>query len=166
MLQLVGTARKTFQDLVTALGHSALAKARESDDRHHELSTRDASAKPVAEQDPKETPAQPRSAELKVDQAPDENALGSFLANYQFGPKLHVEGDVESGMSIVPDLEKDKFYFIAGVDPPRVVRIRELNQEDILVFDTLGSHEALIAKEELTDLIEKGVWVLVSNKRA
>jgi len=108
-----------------------------------------------------EAPVNTRSAVSDEDDAPDSAALGSFAANYRIGTKLQLRRTADKKVHIVPKLEKDKFYFVAGVNPPRVIRVRELHQKAIIVFDTLQSTEATIEVRELSGLIKQGIWILV-----
>lgn len=156
MQQLISNARKAFQDLVTALDHDAIAKVRESGGGQPETRF-------VASQDPSVSPADSRPTEVSRDLTPDAKELGSFAANYRCGAKLQLASNEHEGFRIVPELEAGKFYYLAGLKPPRVIRIRELRREVILVFDTIQLHEATLTTNELADFVRKGIWVLVHD---
>jgi hypothetical protein len=143
------------------LDHDAIAKGRESADVSRESGRREHATKSDAWQDPKVTPADSQPSEVSGDRTPDANDLGSFASNYRCGRKLRLARDANEKFGVVPELELGKFYYLAGLEPPRVIRIRELQPKAILAFDTLRLHEATLATTELADLIRKGVWVLI-----
>lgn len=163
MQQLVSPARKAFQDLVTVLNNDAIAMSRQSPDVSLETPRREHATKSDALQDPKVTLAEARPNKISGDETPDADALGSFASNYRCGPKLRLARDANEKLDVASELERGKFYYLAGLEPPRVVRIRELQPKVILVFDTLRLHEATLTTNEFADLIPKGVWVLVSD---
>ena len=152
MQQLTGPVSKAFRDLVTALEQEITMDGHESagtkDDRDDDGS------------DPKTTPSTSRPAAASEDETPDLNSLGSFAANYRYGTKLHVQRGEDKKRRIKPRIEKHGFYFVAGLDPPRVVRVNELQAKAVLVFDTLRSSEVTIDANQLLRLIKQGIWTL------
>jgi hypothetical protein len=160
MRQLTAPASKALQDLITALEH-AVTVGQESPTTPIEEPANESSKQIDLATDSKEAPVIARSTVAAKDDVPDAGALGSFAANYRFGTKLQLERSADKKVHVVPKLEKDKFYFVAGVDPPRVIRVRELQQKAIIVFDTLQSTEATIDVRELSGLIKQGIWILV-----
>jgi hypothetical protein len=163
MQQLTGPASKAFQDLVTALEHAVTREGRESEEATVETTADESTGQldaPAAPPTPApELPVEPSTE--PPEQTPDADALGSFAANYRCGPKLQLRRGADNKTRIVPKLEIDKFYFLAGLEPPRVVRVRELQAKAVIVFDPHQARELLIEAQELTRLIKQGIWILV-----
>jgi hypothetical protein len=162
MRQLTGPASKAFQDLVTVLEHAVTMEGREAE--------KEAEAARSSGQRPPDSPAEERPdppepaaavAEPPLDDTPDRNLLGSFAANYRWGEKLRIVRGADNKARVTPQLEKDRFYFVAGLQPPRVVRVREVRAKAIVVFDTLDTRESLIESRQLAGLVKQGIWVLV-----
>ncbi len=170
MLQLVIPARKTFQDLMSALDHDAVVIARESSgassvkasvDHMKRPETAHFGANPVDSREDENllSPGPECSDHVK----PDESALGGFASNYECGTKLEHRDDPQAALAVEPAFEQNRFYFLAGAKPPRVIRVRNLQPNGIVVFDTLGSCEALIEKDDLIELLNAGIWLLVEH---
>lgn len=160
MRQLTAPASKALQDLITALEY-AVTDGQESPTTPIEEPASESSKQIDLATDSKEVSVLAQSTVAAKDDVPDSGALGSFAANYRFGTKLQLQRSADKKVHVVPKLEKDKFYFVAGVDPPRVIRVRELQQKAITVFDTLQSTEVKIEVRELSGLIKQGIWILV-----
>ena len=156
MQQLTGPASKAFQDLVAALEHAVSIDGRETKG--------DATLADVGEPtntDDQDTPAVGSVLDANKETTPDPDLLGRFATDYRYGPKLQLKLNSDEKAKVVPSLEKNKLYFFAGLDPPRVVRLRKLDSKAVLVFDTLHSRDSLIDSRELVELIKKGIWALV-----
>jgi hypothetical protein len=156
MQQLTGPASKAFRDLVSALEHAvameglAAADAREGTADAQPLTSQELDSKLV-----------PVPADSAADQAPtSEQALASLPGQYRYGERLQVQRGPDNKPRIVPKLEKDKLYFVAGWNPPRVVRVTQLQPKAVLVYDTVRLREAMIEARELAALIRQGVWTL------
>ncbi|MCG8648956.1 MAG: hypothetical protein MI861_03940 [Pirellulales bacterium] len=160
MRQLTGPASKAFQDLVSALEHAVSMEGRSSQDVPEEPQPA-----PVAPVAATTTPVvdQPVPEKTPEEQTPDVNLLGPFATNYHFGDKVKLRKGADNKVRLIPKLEKNKFYFLMGFHPPRVVRIRELNRDSLLVFDTHHSQELLIESHKLKSLLLSGIWALVSK---
>ena len=163
MQQLVSSAPKAFQDLVSALDHDAIAKGREPADENCESAPRNQGTQWFSVEEPNVTPAHSRQTASSDNWKPEASVLGRYAFNYQCGPKLQLTRDAEKKVGVVPKLEHGKFYFLAGLEPPRVIRIRELQPRGILVYDTHRLQETTPTTNEFADLIRKGVWVLVHD---
>jgi hypothetical protein len=161
MQQLTGPASKAFRDLVTALEHTVTMEGHESANAQREAAASEPAKQTDVAPDPEKTPATSRPTVVCEDETPDASALGSFAANYRCGPKLRLQRGGDKKARIVPKLERDKFYFVAGLDPPRVIRVKELQKKAVLVFDTLQSTEVMIEARELSGLIKQGIWILL-----
>ncbi len=159
MQQLTGPASKAFLDLVSALEHAVAMEGRETEDFKADADDR-------TDSDTVEVSNDPDGADSSVERAddtPDHNLLSSFAENYDYGARLEIRKEAGKKARIVPRLEKDQFYFFAGLDPPRVVRVRELKRQSVIVFDTRVSCELLIEADELKELIGEGIWILAAK---
>ncbi len=161
MQQLTRPASKAIQDLVSALEH-AVAMGKESPTTPVEESESEPTQQIDTADEPKENPVVGQST-VSEDDVPDSDGLGSFAAKYRIGAKLQLQRRADKKVHVVPKLEKDSFYFVAGLDPPRVIRVRELQPKAVIVFDTLLSIEARIEARELSALIKQGIWILVQK---
>lgn len=178
MQQLVGPASKSFQDLVCALEHAVSSEGRESTDEASETDRLD-SAAPNTENLPSskthDNPAAPEScgdASMNSEATathgpppaeapePDANLLGSYMTNYRFGAKLVVKKGADKVSRLVPRLEKNRFYFACGFEPPRVFRVRELQRGAVILYDTMLGKEVLLDSSELKVQIRLGIWSL------
>ncbi|MEM9644773.1 MAG: hypothetical protein AAF989_07255, partial [Planctomycetota bacterium] len=92
---------------------------------------------------------------------PDVDLLGNFANNYEFGDRLEIRRGADGKKRIQPSLQKDKFYFVSGWDPPTVIRIRDIEKKSMLVLDTRRSCEVTVDTGELMRLIRRKVWTLV-----
>ena len=173
MQQLTGPACKALQDLVAGLEYVVSMEGRTEDPP-----TSPPSETPPSQPPQPQTPAEttpPTSAEPSAgssantiaaeDDAPDLDLLDRFADNYRFGVKLEVRKGGDNRARLVPKLEKDKFYFFEGISPPRVVRIRELQPDGLLVFDTKYSIEFEIKSFQLKPMVRKGIWTLEPKTR-
>lgn len=160
MRQLIGPANKSFQDLVAALELAVTLEGRQED----EDDTKDVSQtddQPSSDQAAESVDVDSKPVESEpASETPDVNLLGRFMESYQFGDKLELKRGADKKVRINPQLEVGKFYFVSGMTPPRVVRIRELRKGSILVLDTIDSSELLIEAHELKALIVSGIWTL------
>ena len=165
MQQLTGPAIKAFRDLTLALEHaisehaiseqaiSAEGRPAEDDDE---------SGVTEAAPDKHELPETTRDTKSEGD-APDIDLLGNYATNYRFGPKLRPHQGPDGKTRVEPKIQPDKFYFLRGFEPPRVVRIREVRRQAVLVFDTDQLREVLIETSELKKLMASGIWILESK---
>jgi hypothetical protein len=163
MQQLSGPASKAFRDLVTALEYTVASEGRESSAAERDAAASEPSKETDVASDPEQALASSGPGVVSEDETPDANALGSFAANYRCGPKLQLQRDGDKKTHIVPKLKKDTFYFVASFDPPRVIRVKELQKKAILVIDSLQSAEAMIEARELSGLVKQGIWVLLEK---
>jgi hypothetical protein len=162
MQQLILPARKAIQDLIAVLDHDAVNMYHNVSDwpshRSSEMTKNDAEAgngtDSSSEADPLATGRE---------RTPGQLALRAFAANYRYGSKLQLTRAGNAKARVVPAFQPGSFYMVGGWDPPRVVRIREMMPDCILVFDTFRAREAIIATDQLTGLIEQGIWVLVAT---
>lgn len=161
MQQLIGPASKAFQDLVTALEHAVTLEGHQQSEDAIDQTTESEPTEHDAAKDAPPTPSPAGRSDDSEEDTPERDLLGRFSSNYRYGRKLQLRRGADKKARIVPPLEKDKFYFVVGLDPPRVVRMRELNPKAILVFDTHLSCESLIEARELAELIKQGMWILV-----
>ncbi len=164
MQQLTGPASKAFQDLVSALEHAVAmegrtqAEERQAEEQKQKLADEQAESQPESQEG--ETP----SGDGEHDEdTPDINLLGQFRDNYRFGAKLEIRKGKDNKARVVPALEKDKFYFVAGFDPPRVVRVRQIEPKSMLVFDPQLASEIPLDAKKIRALILSGIWALRSK---
>ncbi len=179
MAQLTRPAAKAFQDLVTALETAVANEGREQADEEAEAdeqaakdaanekdsdarSAQTSEAKPSEDASDVSQPAKPTAAELPEDspELPDSDLLGQFGTNYVFGEKLAIKKRADGKVRITPALEANKFYFFHGMEPPRVLRVREVQSKAIIVFDAYYAQEAAIDTKELKPLLRAGIWRL------
>jgi len=168
MQQLAGPASKSFQDLVCALEHAVSSEGRENTN-DTTLSDTDSHQKVKEEQNPTlldaspNTPTQSEAVETQTketDPTPDANLLGSYMTNYRYGEKLIVKRGLDKVARLVPRLEKNKFYFGCGFEPPRVFRVRELKRDTVILYDTMVGEDVLLDSSELKAQIRLGIWSL------
>ena len=177
MQSLARPASKSLQDLVTAL---ELAVANEGRTDTADESDAETDANANAQQDPHSeeamteiaTTEQAASTSSKVNvenesveqaDGPDVNLLGQFSINYRFGDKLEKVKGKDGRTRILPSLESERFYFFQGMEPPRVLRIRDINRDSIVVFDARYAQESTIKSGELKALLSSGIWRLESK---
>ncbi|MEM9588606.1 MAG: hypothetical protein AAGA03_15095 [Planctomycetota bacterium] len=169
MQQLTGPASKAFRDLVSALEHAVAMSGRSSDpddEENDQEQTSKADDRSPDTQTPSETPVSSSASALVAASNPDEpdlDLLGQFATNYRFGAKLQIKVGKDKRKRIEPKLEENKFYFVSGFSPPRVIRVREIQPKAVLIFDTHLSGEALLEAPRLMGLILKGIWRLESK---
>lgn len=173
MQQLTRPAGKAFQDLINALelavtneGYKDVsAEAADTEATEPESAT-DVSGVSGDDEAACVTDAipEPTSQPEEMDDAPDSDLLGSFATNYNFGEKLNLKRTADQKVRIEPRFEENGFYYFEGMEPPRVLRVREIRKSSILVFDPLASQEAVIEGGELKGLLIKGVWQLEAKK--
>ena len=173
MQQLAGPASKSFQDLVCALEHAVSSEVRESTENSAESTVRanktttTTNAGPVSEPSDGahdsliESKAEGLQDAHRTEEAvPDSDLLGSYMSNYRFGEKLVVKKGVDQVSRLVPRLEKDKFYFACGFEPPRVFRVREIQRGKVILYDTILGEDVLLDSSELKIQIRLGIWSL------
>ena len=73
------------------------------------------------------------------------------MANYRYGEKLIVKRGSDNVSRLVPRLEKNKFYFACGFEPPRVFRVRELQRGKVILYDTMLGEDVLLDSSELKE---------------
>jgi hypothetical protein len=163
MQQLAGPASKAFRDLVTALEHAVARQVHEAVDAPRDTAAKEPTEQTDVTSDAEQTSDAAGSTVASEDQTPRASAFGKFAADYRCGAKLQVQRGTDNKARIVPKLETDTCYFVAGLDPPRVIQVKALQKKAILVFDTLQSTEMTIEARELSGLIKQGVWILVKK---
>ncbi|MDB4353365.1 hypothetical protein N9Z64_01405 [bacterium] len=168
MQQLAGPASKSFQDLVCALEHAVSSEGRENTN-DTTLNDTDTHQNVKEEQNPTlldaspNTPTQSEVVETQTKETnptPDANLLGSYMTNYRYGEKLIVKRGLDKVARLVPRLEKNKFYFGCGFEPPRVFRVRELKRDTVILYDTMVGEDVLLDSSELKAQIRLGIWSL------
>ena len=162
MQQLTGPAIKAFRDLISALEHEVASDpAPRREDQPSEASTK-VSPTPTEQPEAATPSGEPKSPQQERDEPerdePDTDRLGQYANNYRFGDRLQwLDRRIE------PPLESGRFYFLAGLDPPRVVRVRSLRGDETVILDTKSSSERTVAMFEWMTLIRQGAWQLVSR---
>ena len=174
MQQLRNPVNKTFRHLINALDHAVSAQGHIDnvvaieDSNIIEMPSSPAIASDA--ETPVASRVEPRS-DLHTQEAtteepsPEPELLGHFAGKYLFGPKLRVEFDSNRKARLSPKLEEGRFYFLQGTEPPRVVRVREVQRASVLVYDPLSATEQLIDAAELKRLLRSGIWSLLSGGR-
>ena len=166
MQQLVGPASKSFQDLVCALEHAVSSEGRESTEDSAEspgtvtVRTKGTDSKPVLEATDSPQDSSIESKVEEVSPTPDVNLLGSYMSNYRFGEKLVVKKGADKVSRLVPRLEKNKFYFACGFEPPRVFRVRDIQRGQVILYDTMVGEEVMLDSSDLKTQIQLGIWSL------
>ncbi len=157
MQQLTGPASKAFRDLISALEHAVSSEGHATDDATGGPTEDNHEAADIHE----EALDEKRQSGGIDDEQPALGLLGVFSQHYGFGAKLRLQKGEDNKNRIVPQLEQDQYYFLAGSDPPQVVCIGKLQRQSVLVHDAGGSNERQIEAPELKALIQQGVWLLV-----
>ena len=175
MQQLVGPASKSFQDLVCALEHAVSSEGRETTDDSAEATSKATEPTQTAQSTPtvkSSDGAEDSSIESKAQgiqdpiptekepATPDADLLGSYMSNYRFGERLVVKKGSDNVSRLVPRLEKNKFYFASGFEPPRVFRVREIQRGKVILYDTILAQDVLLDSTELRTQIRLGIWSL------
>ncbi len=175
MQQLVGPASKSFQDLVCALEHAVSSEGRESTEDAAEPAstltdaTTSTTTTPAFEPSDSNQDASTESKAAGVQDArhteelvptPDADLLGSYMSNYRFGEKLVVKKGADKVSRLVPRLEKNKFYFACGFEPPRVFRVRDIQRGKVILYDTILGEDVLLDSSDLKIQIRLGIWSL------
>ena len=175
MQQLVGPASKSFQDLVCALEHAVSSEGRESTQDSAESTSTVTDATTTTNSTPALEPSdsdQDSSIESSAEgvqdarrteeviPAPDADLLGSYISNYRFGDMLVVKKGEDKVSRLVPRLEKNKFYFACGFEPPRVFRVRDIQRGKVILYDTILGEDVLLDSSELKTQIRHGIWSL------
>ncbi|EMI55263.1 hypothetical protein [Rhodopirellula sallentina] len=162
MQQLTGPVTKTFRDLITALDH-AVSNEDDKSDAQHTIDSPPQSDAPASN----ETESESADRQVRVDGAtahreetPDPNLLERFAEKYQYGPRLRVEAGADGKARVRPKIESGQFYFMQGIDPPAVVRVRDVQRQSVIVFDSRRSLEVAIDSGELKRLLREGIWLL------
>lgn len=171
MQQLMGPATKSFRDLVAALEHAVTMDGRSDVDDQDtdpqntgDQETDDSAPEPAT--DPRDLPpptSNAGKAETAATRTPDPNQLGSFAGNYRFGERLERRKRKDGKSFLSPSLQADRFYFFEGLEPARVLRIREIERKSIRVFDAHQSTEYTINVQELGVLVDQGIWELAAK---
>ncbi|TWT95517.1 hypothetical protein [Neorhodopirellula pilleata] len=183
MRQLTAPATKSFRDLITALEHAVASRndAEEASDQASEQRTSStdlvstsaiASGSPTGPAVSNEKPLDDEEesvASRSFDseprkEVPDLAVLGKFAEKYRFGPKLEVKISESRKRHISPKLEEGRFYFVQGMQPPTVVRVREIRSSAVLVYDALHGNETLLDSFRLRTLIGRGIWLLTPSR--
>ncbi|EMI42840.1 hypothetical protein [Rhodopirellula sp. SWK7] len=161
MQQLTGPVNKTFRDLISALDHAVSNEGHASDGET--TSDDDANSPSLGtSEDPNQTTDE-NSSTASVPtppETPDPNLLERFAEKYQYGPKLKIETGADRKARIRPKIESGQFYFMNGIDPPGVVRVREVQRQSIVIYDSRHGAEASIDAAALKRLLDAGIWLL------
>lgn len=174
MQQLVGPASKSFQDLVSALEHAVSSEGRDKPPEASEIKTNTAEAeKTETTRSESNTPGDsPKSSSESSDEkldthrlqdavsTPDTELLGSYMTNYRFGEKLVIRKGADNVSRLEPRLEKNRFYFACGFEPPRVFRVRDIQRGTVILYDTMVGKDVLLESTELKIQIGLGIWSL------
>ncbi|WP_286177514.1 hypothetical protein [Stieleria mannarensis] len=135
MQQLIRPAEKAFRDLVTALEHEVAMEGRRDDD----------------------------ADDVSGDDTPEIDLPEDVAETYRCGAKIQLRQGEDQKTRLTPALRKQACYFIKGLDPPRVVRLKSLDKKAITAIDVQQDKELTIPAGELAKLIQTGVWVLLAN---
>lgn len=175
MRQLTAPATKSFRDLITALEHTVASQGdaekdpskevRATDEQSTSTATARSSTRQAIRNEDAADEEQPSASQQSVDAAPKEEVpglslLGKFADKYRFGPKLQVKVGDNRKRHLSPKLEQGRFYFVQGMQPPTVVRVREIRSQAVLVYDALHGNETLIDSFRLRTLLGRGIWLL------
>ena len=172
MRQVISPAVKSFRDLVTAL-EFVIASGGTTDEptpdtQDETPDAQDETPKPsVSEAIEGLQPKPPKvvaSGQPSLPTGLTLEMLGKFADKYQFGPKLAMRTNDSGKRYLSPKLEVGKFYFCKGLNPPAVVRVREVQSQAIVFFDALAARESMMSSAQLQELLGKGIWLLVSSK--
>lgn len=139
MQQLIGPATKAFRDLVTALEHEVTMEGREV------ATERDTS---------------PQDATPQGQESSEDVLLGEFDQSYRLDQKLKLRRGEDQRVHIVPSLETENQYFIAGFDPPQVVQLTAIHRKSVRLTNVNDSTHQTIESRELAKLIKKGIWLV------
>ena len=142
MRQITAPATKSFRDLITALEHAVASQSDAGKDSGGD------------------------SKKTDNDSPSLESSLGKFADKYQLGPKLEIKISAGRKRHISPKLEEGCFYFIQGIQPPTVVRVREIRSKSVLVYDALHGNETLLDSVRLRTLLGQGIWLLTPSSRS
>lgn len=164
MVQLTGPATKCFRDLITALEHEVALEGHDSKDEddvdsanaEHVNAGPTTAVEPVDQDSRSVTPVKPVE-EVEV----DADDLGRFADKYSVGPRLAIQKQVDGPARLVPNLEAGRFYFCKGLEPPAVIRVRELERSGVLILDTSRSQERFVDSRTLKTWIKSGTWILI-----
>ncbi|MCA9140805.1 MAG: hypothetical protein KDB00_28730, partial [Planctomycetales bacterium] len=144
MQQLTGPVIKAFRDLVTALEHEIAMAGREG---LEENAANESIAGSGFDH-----------ADAPLPELPD-----PFAADFCIGSRLRLQRVGEKKIHVVPQIEPQSHYYAAGFDPPRVIRVDNVQKAAIDVFDTHESTHITIDGRKLSELIKAGIWVLAPN---
>ena len=151
MQQLIRPAEKAFRDLVTALEHEITMEGRTSVAKENASENNDASEKNDASENQSPTEA----ANNQTPVLPED-----FATEYQVDAKLAVQQGDDKVTRVVPPFETGQHYFLAGLDPPRVIRIDAIKKSSLQAFDTLKAIDSIIKAPQIIKLLRQGVWLL------
>lgn len=169
MQQLTNPAIKALRDLVSALEHAVTQEGHQENERrkeppdHAHVPPQEHSSSISEDGVLKEALSTGSEAQTGSPDTPSTDLLGRFASHYGFGQRLKIIKNQSGKSSLRPAFQNGHFYLLAGAKPPRVVRVRELNQSSLVVYDTRVSAEILIEMNELKDLLHKGIWELVKS---
>ena len=187
MQQLIGPAQKAMRDLITALEHHITnaettdAETTDAETSKNKDGDDDKSGDDVATPSPTPNPSASSAANddspsgVKDDSPsgeaatsddqglPDADLLGNFAANYRFGERLTIRKSPRGKLTVTPSIDPDRFYFLAGGDPPRVVRIRERSRSSVVAYDTHRGRDVTMNSDELKRHIKSGLWQLIAD---
>lgn len=185
MRQLTAPATKAFRDLVTALEHAVASQGDAASAEPDESPTptngvgrvKVAPSSNANRADVEERATVDRAvttgavttgaiADSGQGDVPDLNRLGRFADKYRFGPKLQLKVAANQKRQISPKLEEGRFYFVEGLSPSTVIRVREIRSRSVLVFDALNGNETLWDTFRLRTLLNQGIWLLMPWSKA
>ena len=138
MVQLTSPVEKAFRDLVSALEHAVTVEAHESEE---------------AEQN--------GSHQNDTNREPESQLPEQFARDYQRGEKLRLTKTSNDRTTIEPTLKKNGMYFVAGLDPPSLLKVKGLQHQAVVFDNKTTDAEQIISSRDLKTLIRKGIWVVV-----
>jgi hypothetical protein len=175
MRQVTSPASKTFRDLITALEQVIAAGPESSEESTSESisesteeskseSTLESSVMPKQESELKtesKSNSSPSNSSPSLPPGMTAEMLGRFADKYQFGPRLVVKTSDNGKQYLSPKLEENQFCFFKGLDPPTVVRIREIQSQSIVILDATSGEENRLSTMQLKRLLSRGIWLLL-----
>jgi hypothetical protein len=161
MQLLAGPATKSFRDLITALEHAMSVEGHVPDDEtQNENASKSLTEEPTDQAEFPEAEIPESNEDVPAIDHPDPNLLGRYALTYRFGSRIEKKRTENNKSYLEPKLQVDQFYFLMGEQPPRVVRIRQLDRSHMTVLDTYLNRDVQIDTNEIRQLLEQGIWLL------
>ncbi|OYP33936.1 hypothetical protein [Rhodopirellula sp. MGV] len=134
MQVLVGPATKAFRDLISALEFEISLEGHQGGE--------DKDADNLAADDGIPTIPEP------------------FTKGYHVVTQLHLERGGDNKARVVPQFEPKQFYLLVGDESARVVRVDELNQSSLAVYDFELEDNTTLEGKQLIAQLRRGVWAI------